>query len=74
MSRTSFIASISIAMDSFSEMLATRSMLGDTEPSFISGMNDVPSSGTSASAATNAAPATPTVRTGLRSARCSSFR
>ena len=43
----------SMLNDSASEMFGTRSALGDSVPSAISGINDVPSSGTSASDTTN---------------------
>ena len=42
---TSFIACISILIDSSREMLGTRLMPGTTEPSFISGMKAVPRKG-----------------------------
>ena len=68
------MASFSIWMDSSSEMFGTRSIEGEIEPSFISGMNAVPRNGTSASVATKSATATPTVRLRFANARCSSAR
>ena len=52
------IASISSLMDSSSEILGTRFMPGTIEPSFISGMNAVPSKGNNSKAPTNAPPDT----------------
>ncbi len=58
-SSTSRIASISSAIDSSSEMLGTRSIAGEIEPSFISGMNAVPRNGNTASVARKSATAAP---------------
>jgi len=46
---TVFMASISMRMDSSSEMLGTRLICGVSAPSFMTGMKDLPSSGNSAS-------------------------
>ncbi|MCY1209088.1 hypothetical protein D9M72_207310 [compost metagenome] len=71
---TSLLASFSSLIDSSSEILGTRSIAGTIEPSFISGMNEVPSSGTIASVATKAATAQITVLRLLPSAQCSRRR
>jgi len=71
---TSLLAAISSLMDSSSEMLGTRSSAGTIEPSFISGMKDVPSSGTIARVAPNAATAPITVLRLLASAQRSMRR
>ena len=55
--RIRFIASISIWIDSSSAMLGTRTMLGTSEPSFISGIKEVPNHGISAKAPPNSASA-----------------
>ncbi len=47
------IASCSMRTDSSSEMLGARMMFGDTDPSFISGMKDVPRNGKRASVPRN---------------------
>ena len=55
------MACFSNLIDSSSEMFGTRSIAGTIEPSFISGMNDVPSSGTIISVAMNSPTADSTV-------------
>ena len=57
-----FMAAISMRMDSSSEMLGTRLICGVSAPSFMVGMNDLPSKGNSAKEPSNSATATPRVR------------
>ncbi len=71
---TSLLASISSLTDSSSEMLGTRSSAGTIEPSFISGIKEVPSSGTMATVAMNATTAPITVLRLLSSAQWSMRR
>ena len=68
------IASISIRIDSSSEMFGTRLMPGTSEPSFISGMKAVPSSGSSDSEAASATTEARIVVRALATARRSSAR
>ena len=56
-----FMAAISMRMDSSNEMLGTRLICGVRAPSFIVGMNDLPSSGNSAKEPNNSATDTPNV-------------
>ena len=71
---TSFMASISMRMDSSSEMLGTRLMPGTSEPSFISGMKALPRKGIRAPVVPSSSTAAATVPRALPMARCSSFR
>jgi hypothetical protein len=64
-----FMASCSIRTDSSSEMLGTRMMFGETEPSFISGMKAVPRKGTRASVPAKSPTVITTVLRGLPSAQ-----
>ncbi|MNR06490.1 hypothetical protein D3C85_1225630 [compost metagenome] len=68
------LAIFSSLIDSSSEMFGTRSMAGTMEPSFISGMNEVPSSGTIRIVATNSPTADSTVVLLFCSAQCSRRR
>ena len=54
-------ASFSIAIDSSSEILGARMILGTIEPSRISGIKEVPSNGSTIKASTKDATATPMV-------------